>query len=204
MGPKPLSVNTCQEIWWKAISGLLSPLLMNDVRFSLSRSHRDFSALGPHLQCISESPLSLLSCYFARRHCGHQSRHWWEEVEHPPALMAHLFNLPHICSLPFTNHARQGCGAINKSGKQMWKAAEHISINPGQWPCRASEHHQAGALALKYAVHPKYPYAKKTLWVKFWPHWCHQEIIASRLFFMEFLQIQSSKRTVPSWPERYF
>ena len=158
MGPKPPSVNTCQETRWKAISGLLASLLMNGVRFSLSRSHRHLSALGPHLEHIPESPLSLLSCYF-RRHCRHQSRRWWEEVVHPPVLMAHLFNLlwPHIRSLLFIGHARQGCGAINKTRKQMWKAAEHTLIKPGQVSCSIQELRLAGASPLKCAVHPKCP-----------------------------------------------
>lgn len=166
MVPKPPSVNTCQETRWKAISGLLASLLMNDVRFSLSRRHRHLSALGPQLQHVPESPLSSLSRYFARRHCRHQRRRWWEKVGHPPVLMAHLFNLlrPHIRSLLFINHTRQGCGAINTSGKQRRKAAEHPLIKPGRLPCSVRELHPA---ASRRADHPKRPSAEQNFWVQF-------------------------------------
>lgn len=166
MGPKPPSVNTCQETRWKAISGLLASLLRNDVGFCLSRNHRHLSVLGPQLQQIPESPSSLLSRYFARRHWGHQSRCWWEEVVHPPVLMAHLFNLlwPHIHSLLFIGHTFILSSLLPMPGRDVVPSTKVEKNVKGStlWSSVASclavqELHPAGPSALKCATHPKFP-----------------------------------------------
>lgn len=105
-------------------------------------------------QCLdhtfSASLRALYPCNFSRRGCGHQNVCWWEGAVHPSFLMAHLFNLlsPHICFLLFISHTRQGCGAINKSGKEMCKAGSLAGVQGL---------HLANVSVLKCAVQPIVP-----------------------------------------------